>query len=340
MAVTFEFEVCDGFHFATAFGEQIGVEAINDRVQLPATLGDGFIQEIYLDNDLYLCVHKYVLKQELILRRKDSDSSETLTMKFDCRRLPANTNGTANEYLFKNTKGCEVEFGTANFFTEFTLPPNQVILFVVIGTQRAAIGKLIKSGSEEVPIEQTISKSKSFVFHERMTLDMERALKHLSAIEPTARLSHLLYDAKSIELIYLLLSKLLARDTADTVFVNQEDAATIYGIRTEMLEDFSVTPELPKLAAHASMSQSKLKQLFSQIFGKSIYNYFQAERMDEAAFLLNHFTVSETGFKVGFSNLSHFTRLFEKHHGINPKKYKDSLKVNSKSRLEFQRNIV
>ena len=342
MAVTFEFEVCADFHFAKAFGEQFGIKAINDRVQLPDMLGDGFIQEVYLNNGLYLCVHKYVLKQELILKRKVSAFSVALTMKFDCRRIPAKTNGTITESLFKNPKGCEVEFGTANFFTELTIPANQIILFMVIGTERATIGKLIKSGLEDVPIEQMISSNKYFVFHERMTLDMERALKHLSVIEPTTQLSHLLYDAKTLELIYLLFSKLLSRDTKQTVFVNPEDAAIIYSIRTEILKDFSVTPDLPKLAAQASMSQSKLKQLFSQIFGKSIYNYFQAERMDEAAFLLNQFTVSEVGYKVGFSNLSHFTRLFEKHHSIKPKKYKDSLKQaseNDKYAFNFNHNF-
>lgn len=32
MAVTFEFEVCDGFNFATAFGEQIGKEQMKNVV--------------------------------------------------------------------------------------------------------------------------------------------------------------------------------------------------------------------------------------------------------------------------------------------------------------------
>ncbi len=336
MAITFEFEVGKSFHFATAFSEQFGIKAVNNRVPLPATLGDGFIQEVYLNNGLSLCLHKYVLKQELILKRKAGDFSEGLTIKFDCRRITVKTNGTITEPLFKNTKGYEVEFGTANFFTDLTLPPNQVILFMVILTEREAIGKLIKSGSEELPMEQMIGKNKSFVLHERMTLDMERALKHLSAIEPTTQLSHLLYNAKTQELIYLLFSKLLARDIEEAVAVNQEDAKIIYGIRAAILEDFTVKPELPKLAAKASMSQSKLKQLFNQIYGKSIYNYYQAERMDEAAFLLNYFTVSETGYKVGFTNLSHFTRLFEKHHSVKPKKYKDSIKISSKSVRESQ----
>ena len=29
--------------------------------------------------------------------------------------------------------------------------------------------------------------------------------------------------------------------------------------------------------------------------------------------------------RIGFSNLSHFTRLFEKHHQMKPKRYKDTL---------------
>ncbi len=45
--------------------------------------------------------------------------------------------------------------------------------------------------------------------------------------------------------------------------------------------------------------------------------------MKEAARLLkeNKLSVSEVGYKIGFSNLSHFSRVFEKHVGLKPKKY-------------------
>ena len=47
--------------------------------------------------------------------------------------------------------------------------------------------------------------------------------------------------------------------------------------------------------------------------------------MNEAAQLLRELSVSQVGYKIGFSNLSHFTRLFEKHHQVKPKRYKDTL---------------
>jgi AraC-like DNA-binding protein len=47
--------------------------------------------------------------------------------------------------------------------------------------------------------------------------------------------------------------------------------------------------------------------------------------MIEATHLLSYLTVSETGYKLGFTNLSHFGRVFEKHFLMKPKPNKGSL---------------
>jgi AraC-like DNA-binding protein len=45
--------------------------------------------------------------------------------------------------------------------------------------------------------------------------------------------------------------------------------------------------------------------------------------MQKAAYLLTEkrLTVSEVGYQLGFTNLSYFTRAFEKYIGVKPKKY-------------------
>lgn len=45
--------------------------------------------------------------------------------------------------------------------------------------------------------------------------------------------------------------------------------------------------------------------------------------MKEAARLLKEekLSVSEVGYQLGFTNLSHFSRIFKKHIGMNPKQY-------------------
>ncbi|HZH36875.1 MAG TPA: AraC family transcriptional regulator, partial [Flavisolibacter sp.] len=101
------------------------------------------------------------------------------------------------------------------------------------------------------------------------------------------------------------------------------DAERLMQLRNIILSDLSVPPSLPALAAMIGMSETKMKQLFKQTFGASIYTYFQKVRMEEAAFLLKQggYSVSQVGFQLGFTNLSHFSRLFESHYGITPKKF-------------------
>lgn len=49
--------------------------------------------------------------------------------------------------------------------------------------------------------------------------------------------------------------------------------------------------------------------------------------MEAAKQQLTHRSVSEVGHQLGFTNLSHFTRLFARHHGCKPKHYQVSLQL-------------
>lgn len=65
------------------------------------------------------------------------------------------------------------------------------------------------------------------------------------------------------------------------------------------------------LARFSGMSESKLNRLFKQVFGHTIYNYHQQQRIHEAACLIRSrwISVSEAGYESGFANLSHFNRI-------------------------------
>jgi len=121
----------------------------------------------------------------------------------------------------------------------------------------------------------------------------------------------------------LLFTALLKRKNTAISTLNKLDVQKIYKIRDQILKNLDTPPNLKVLAQVAGFSESKLKRLFKQIFGNSLYDYYQVFRMKEAARLLKEhkLSVSEVGYKLGFSNLSHFSRVFEKHLGLKPKKY-------------------
>ena len=90
-----------------------------------------------------------------------------------------------------------------------------------------------------------------------------------------------------------------------------------------MLEQLGIPPTIRELAISANMSPTKLKRLYKQIFGNSIFSYYQEFRMKEAARLLKDekLSVSEVGYQLGFTNLSHFSRVFNEYAGMKPKRY-------------------
>jgi len=309
----FQFTAHKEFHFAKALAGFLDIPATSDRITLPATLGDGFIQEVYLDHGLSLCIHQYKLRQPFLLRRLETETSEFLTLKFD-----------GAQPSFPGDRGYAVEIGTSNLFTELSLSKDQTVNFLVITITSHHLLSLLHLDATAHPLLTTLQNRQSFVLHQNLNPEMERVLHQLCRIDETTALPQLLYQAKVRELIYHLFNKLLTRAVTPAIPVHPMDAQKIYDVRTKILADLGTPPHLPDLARGVGMSETKMKQLFRQIFGDSIYNYYQTARMDAAARLLKGLSVSETGYQLGFTNMSHFTRLFEKHHRVKPKKFKDT----------------
>ncbi|MNY27576.1 Regulatory protein PchR [compost metagenome] len=104
--------------------------------------------------------------------------------------------------------------------------------------------------------------------------------------------------------------------------LNMADIKILYKVKDRLLENIEKAPTIAELSNFSGMSETKLKRLFNQVFGKSIFQYFQAFRMQEAARLLKAgLSVSEVGYHLGFSNLGHFTKVFEQVIGVKPKRY-------------------
>lgn len=163
-----------------------------------------------------------------------------------------------------------------------------------------------------------------FIIEEMMTDDILRTVNEIISEGQQPSLNDYFYKLKTLELLYYLFESLSRRDNNHAVLrLNERDIDAIYRVRQAIAADLSQAKPISELKRIAGMNELKMRQLFKQIFGKGIYEYFQHLRMTEAARMLREdkLSVSETGYALGFENLSHFTRLFEHHIGMKPKKY-------------------
>jgi len=86
-------------------------------------------------------------------------------------------------------------------------------------------------------------------------------------------------------------------------------------VESILVSNLSVPPPtIPVLARTAMMSETKLKNLFKTVYGLSLYEYYQKNRMLKARQLLRSkkYSVKETGIALGFKNLSNFTIAYKK----------------------------
>jgi AraC-like DNA-binding protein len=181
--------------------------------------------------------------------------------------------------------------------------------------------------SEKSPVLQSLlQNTQPLLFEQLIYPSLQRIVDEIvtATVDETFELFFL--RVKAEELICRLLIELEKRDEKHLSALNMRDIQTIYKVKEQMLEHLETPPVIDELASYANMSPSKLKRLFRQIFGNSIFIYYQDFRMNEAARLLKEekLSVSDVGYRLGFVNLSHFSRVFEEHIGMKPKQYSRS----------------
>ncbi|MBX8496845.1 AraC family transcriptional regulator [Pseudomonas cichorii] len=76
---------------------------------------------------------------------------------------------------------------------------------------------------------------------------------------------------------------------------------------------------IESLAQCVELNTRKLKQGFRDVYDSGVYGYLQKVRIERAAQLLKQQgSVSEVAAAVGYSNASHFAKVFRRYYGINP----------------------
>jgi AraC-like DNA-binding protein len=321
----FEFTASLHFDFITDFSKKYQILLRDNYLPIPASMGEGYIRKVELGNNFRLLIHRYKLKEDFIIKRNPAvEPNDLLSIFFYNNEQPIDlvyNNEQPVKFSQKNESAIQVT--TNDLSSVIRFPANTETQYVVVGITSSELRSLLKIEKPNHVLKTITSGAASFLYFESMNTETQQTLKNIAAINMNDDLSNFLVQIKVEELLYHLFHRLSKRENTSQKTVNNADAEKLIEVRNIILADISAPPLIPVLATRIGMSETKLKLLFRQTFGDTIYNYYQKVRMEEAAFLLKQagYSVSEVGYQLGFSNLSHFSRLFQKHFGITPKKY-------------------
>ena len=303
----------------------IGIPLENGVLYFPPHIGTGYIRRIKINHKMHIFIRNYELKTEMRVIRDSVENDKNLIIIAFHNIFKSNNDSLNNTsgILTSTTNLPSALISSVGLDKEVIIPANVKTSSVVIAVYADYLKELLDAEGNNFLIQTIVSGDQTYLFEEIISPQIQDLAAEIVTATIPEQLHGLYFRAKAEQLIYLLLVELLKRNKSSVGMINTADIKTIYRVRDKMLENMDEPPKLEDMVLSSGMSKSKLQILFKQVFGNSIYNYYQSFRMRQAADMIREekMSVSEVGYRMGFSNLSHFTRMFERHIGVKPKKY-------------------
>jgi len=104
--------------------------------------------------------------------------------------------------------------------------------------------------------------------------------------------------------------------------------AWVKELKEIMQDQIDTAISLKEISKDLDINAAYLSREFSKYFDNLTFGeYIRKQRIEKAIELLNNadYTLTEIAYLTGFSDQSHFTRIFKKHTGKNPSAFKKSL---------------
>lgn len=181
-------------------------------------------------------------------------------------------------------------------------------------------GKKAANLSDEVlSFTHTASFSKTLPLCGKTRLTIEALLNHTY----TDSLENIFINAQTqILLLYSMDCMLGEKEEVFTCkfLANEADREKIIKSREVLLQHIGEPLTIKELSRKVAINECYLKKGFKELFGTTIFDFYQSQRMEHAKYLLydKGLSVTEVSSSLGYSSISHFSTAFKKHTGIKP----------------------
>ncbi len=101
---------------------------------------------------------------------------------------------------------------------------------------------------------------------------------------------------------------------------NDADREKIIKSREILLQHIGEPLTIRELSRKVAINECYLKKGFKELFGTTIFDFYQGQRMEHARYLLYEkgLSVTDVSMMLGYSSISHFSTAFKKQTGLKP----------------------
>jgi len=157
----------------------------------------------------------------------------------------------------------------------------------------------------------------------RTRLVLEALLNH----SHTGSLENIFFNAQTQMLLLYSLECMLGGDEEKDIdsfqckfLANESDREKIVKAREILLQHIGEPITIKELSRKVAIKECYLKKGFKELFGTTVFDFYQGQRMEHARYLLYEkgLSVTDVSMILGYSSISHFSTAFKKHTGLKP----------------------
>ena len=315
--------------FLPEIANQLGIEIENSGFRIPANQGKGYFSQIQFNDNVLITYYEMLLNEASTVIRKKSNNDNIIPIIFWLSNSGITQElNSENKELGKDTPN-GIFLPANSTETRYTFPKGIAVKNITVFITKDWLKENIKKQNNYLN-NVILSTTKFFLFEEisykmsEVIIQMEEILKN-NMEHPLSKIN--LY-ANTLNLIYLFFEKILIRPIDKQIMnITPQDIQRLFKVKAILLNEYVSIPSTEYLTKECGINARKLQRLFKQVFGKSIYQFAMEVKMNEAKKMLatREYNVSEVGYMVGYSNLSHFTEKFKEYFGTTPKSFLLSL---------------
>ena len=300
----------------------LGTKVKNRRLEIPKKFGKGYCVGFVFNEHIRMIISNYELKKDIVVENPDINASRKMIFFKFQNIFPKSEIESTGKHLMEIPS---VLIATSRMNTDdaISIHTNSAVINIEVAANY--LNELFDLPEKSL-LQSLLKNTQPLLFEQLIYPSLQKIVDEIVTGSVDEIFELFFLRIKAEELICRLLMELEKRDEKHLYALNNKDIQTIYKVKERILAHLETPPVMKELVSYANMSPTKLKRLFKQIFGNSIFSYYQEFRMKEAARLLKEekLSVSDVGYQLGFINLSHFTRVFSEHIGMKPKQYSQS----------------
>ncbi|MEO7305809.1 MAG: AraC family transcriptional regulator [Ferruginibacter sp.] len=318
--------------YMEALSDQLKAPIKNNSIQIPESIGTGFIKNLFIDEGFCLRYYHFTLNRDLVI--KWNTGSETNEPIF---RLIFFLEGVAKDQESGDLNKGSHLFETANsailYSSDFNrikiVNANRPVNRMVFLFTKKWLQENFNEASEKIIdiVNVLVKKSQPTLIIE----DIDRShyiFAHELAKEMKQDYFPLIHvKTKALILLNDFLNRIVSRGISNINIDQTLYYPEITKVESTLRQSYNrPMPSITELASDFNLSPSTLKRHFKIVYGKNIQTYYLANKMavGKSLILSKSKTISEIAFELGYTKLNSFSKAFKKQYGILPKEVNNS----------------